>query len=49
MIKGSTQVVETLKIGKRGITAMCTVRKNGDMMSFEDLKEKCGLENEDFF
>ncbi|KAF3844504.1 hypothetical protein F7725_007667 [Dissostichus mawsoni] len=33
----------------KGITAMCTVTKNGSMMSFVDLKEKYGLENSDFF
>ena len=33
----------------KGITAMCTVTKNGNMMSFVELKEKYGLENSDFF
>ena len=34
---------------KKGITALCTIMKDGNIMSFQDLKERNGLENGDFY
>lgn len=34
---------------RKGITAIRTILKNGNIMSFQELKGKYGLKNEDFF
>ena len=34
---------------RKGITAVCTIIKNGNIISFIDMKEKFGLEKCDFF
>lgn len=35
--------------GSKGLTAMCTLTKNGNEMSFQELKMIYGLENGDLF
>lgn len=34
---------------KKGMTAFCTVTKNGDLRSFQDLKDRFALRNQDLF
>ena len=35
--------------GRKGLTAMCTLTKNGNVMNFQELKTKYGLENRNHF
>lgn len=35
--------------GRKGLTSMCTLTKNGNVMNFQELKTSYGLENRDHF
>lgn len=34
---------------QKGITAICTIMKDGHLMSFQDLKDRYSLEKTDFY
>lgn len=37
------------KWGRKGITAVCTITKNGKLMTFQEFRDNYGLENNDLF